>query len=46
MKLTIEETIRGMITGRYTHIESDHRKAKQICNYNNNYYGDRTCISR
>ncbi|BFM15136.1 hypothetical protein R50073_13190 [Maricurvus nonylphenolicus] len=48
MKLTIEETIRGMITGQYTHAEDKPQNNDQvcICNYRDNYYGDRACVLR
>lgn len=43
MKLTIEETIRGMLTGKYTHANN---KSQQTCNYEDNYYGDKACTKR
>lgn len=46
MKLTIEETIRGMITGKYTHEENQAKETQQTCNYGDNYYGDRACVLR
>jgi hypothetical protein len=44
MKLTLEDTIRGMITGKYTHAASKPQSAQQTCNYGDNYYGDKTCF--